>query len=553
MKKFILIFKILFILYCLPLYAQPIVEWTQRYNSSGNYYDYVNDMVVDAQGNMYIAGHSNADFLTMKYNASGNLQWAKTFDSPYHAGDQAIAVGLDKNKYVYVTGKGTNIYGKEDFMTIKYSNDGNLLWMREYINPDSAGAYSSALAVDDSGNVFVTGYCYKPDYTSKFGTVKYNTNGIFQWARFYGGVTIFSDMPYSITVDKKGNSYITGNTNESGNLRPITTIKYDSSGDIKWVNKYYGPNNTGGRGLKIRLDIFGNIFVGAEGTSGTNTKYDFILIKYDTSGTEKWVRRYHCQTGSNGNAYLKDISVDNNNNIYVAGNNDSNQNGWDFTTLKYNNNGDWQWIRRYKKAFNSSDDVNAITADRFNNIYVTGRTDNNTPWYQYLTVKYSTDGNFNWAMTYNNNSSYTLNHEGIAIGADSIGSIYITGNSEGNGTSMDIATIKYVTPTTIKNINSEVPNETKLFQNYPNPFNPVTNIKYQISKIEKGKLKTENSFVSIKIFDLLGREISSLVNEKQKVGVYEVLFDGSNLSTGIYFYRIQSGDFIQVKRMVLIK
>lgn len=89
-----------------------------------------------------------------------------------------------------------------------------------------------------------------------------------------------------------------------------------------------------------------------------------------------------------------------------------------------------------------------------------------------------------------------------------------------------------------------LPKSYSLNQNYPNPFNPITNIKYEIPK---------DIFVTIKIYDLLGREIKTLVNEFKNAGSYIVSFNGSELASGIYFYRIQAGNFVQVKRMVLIK
>ena len=83
-----------------------------------------------------------------------------------------------------------------------------------------------------------------------------------------------------------------------------------------------------------------------------------------------------------------------------------------------------------------------------------------------------------------------------------------------------------------------------LMQNYPNPFNPATTVRYQIPK---------TAFISIKIYDILGREIATLVNEEKPAGNYEVKFDGSGLSSGIYFYRLQSGDYSSVKKMILMK
>jgi photosystem II stability/assembly factor-like uncharacterized protein len=93
-------------------------------------------------------------------------------------------------------------------------------------------------------------------------------------------------------------------------------------------------------------------------------------------------------------------------------------------------------------------------------------------------------------------------------------------------------------------IGSEIPNAYKLFQNYPNPFNPVTSIKYQVKS---------SKYIKINVFDISGKDVATLVNEKQSPGTYEVSFNGSNFASGVYFYRIQSGDFVQVKKMMLIK
>ena len=89
-----------------------------------------------------------------------------------------------------------------------------------------------------------------------------------------------------------------------------------------------------------------------------------------------------------------------------------------------------------------------------------------------------------------------------------------------------------------------LPTEYTLYQNYPNPFNPSTKISYQLPK---------SSFVTLKVYDIIGREISTLVNEQQNAGQYEVAFDGSKLASGEYLYRIQAGDFISIKKLVLLK
>jgi hypothetical protein len=96
----------------------------------------------------------------------------------------------------------------------------------------------------------------------------------------------------------------------------------------------------------------------------------------------------------------------------------------------------------------------------------------------------------------------------------------------------------------IKEINSEIPDKFMLFQNYPNPFNPSTIIRFQIK---------DSRFVTLKIYDILGKEVATLVNEKLQPGVYEVPFSENRLSSGIYLYILESGDFREIKKMMLIK
>ena len=91
---------------------------------------------------------------------------------------------------------------------------------------------------------------------------------------------------------------------------------------------------------------------------------------------------------------------------------------------------------------------------------------------------------------------------------------------------------------------SSIPDDYLLFQNYPNPFNPSTTIRWQIPKA---------GFVTLKIYDVLGKEITTLVDEYKPVGEYKIEFNGMDLSSGIYFYQLKTGGFIQTKKMILIK
>ena len=99
------------------------------------------------------------------------------------------------------------------------------------------------------------------------------------------------------------------------------------------------------------------------------------------------------------------------------------------------------------------------------------------------------------------------------------------------------------------------PQKYYLHQNYPNPFNPITKIKYEIP-LSPPLLKGESEaggFVNLKVYDVLGNEITTLVNEEKPAGIYEVEFDGVNLSNGVYFYQLTAGSFVETKKMVLLK
>ena len=103
---------------------------------------------------------------------------------------------------------------------------------------------------------------------------------------------------------------------------------------------------------------------------------------------------------------------------------------------------------------------------------------------------------------------------------------------------------------------NDLPYNYALYQNYPNPFNPTTTIKFTIPSNVKREMSNSlpaYGVVTLKIYDVLGNEIATLVNEEKPAGSYEVEFDGTNLTSGIYFYQLRAGEFIQTKKMLLLK
>lgn len=101
----------------------------------------------------------------------------------------------------------------------------------------------------------------------------------------------------------------------------------------------------------------------------------------------------------------------------------------------------------------------------------------------------------------------------------------------------------------VQNITTQITSSFALEQNYPNPFNPMTKIKFDI----KQEYRSKESVVKLIVYDILGKEVATLVNENLQPGTYEVSFNGSNLTSGVYFYKLTTGDFIAVKKMIMIK
>lgn len=141
-----------------------------------------------------------------------------------------------------------------------------------------------------------------------------------------------------------------------------------------------------------------------------------------------------------------------------------------------------------------------------------------------------------------NGNFLTTNSTGVHEIDDTTGAIIRTVATASNFQFIDIYNTAGVTST--GNENNFTPSEFKLYENYPNPFNPTTNIRFAIPK---------SGFVSLKVYDLTGREISSLVNEFRQAGDYSVNFNASNLTSGVYFYTLKTESFSATKKMMLIK
>src|SRR4030042_1048528 len=422
-------------------------------------------------------------------------------------------------------------------------------WVARYNGPgnDNDGAY--AIAVDGTGNVYVTGQSYGGDSTyNYYATIKYNSAGDTVWVRRYNGPGNDSDYACAIAVDGTGNVYVTGSSVGSGTADDYATIKYDSAGNTVWVRRYDGSVNNEDWASAIAVDGTGNVYVTGSSVGSGTSSYDYATIKYDSAGNTLWVRRYNGP--DNDWDLARAIAVDGTGNVYVTGSIYGSGTYDDYATIKYNSAGDTLWVRRYNGPGNSVDWASAIAVDGTGNVYVTGSCVGSGTSDDYATIKYNSAGDTLWVGRYNGpGDDYAR-----AIAVDGTGNVYVTGESSGSGTADDYATIKYL---------SVGVEERDCFTNarndrltiYPNPFRNKLSIKFQITK--KSEIPDSQSEITLKVYDASGRMVRHFdhltIQPFNRVVWFGDDYSGCKVPAGIYFVRLECGNYKTVEKTVLLQ
>ena len=428
-----------------PIFAQSVdTAWVRRYNGPGNSIDWPYNIAVDELGNVYVAGGSNGsgsltDYATIKYYPNGDTAWVRRYNGPGNDQDQALAMKVDNSGNVYVTGYSTGLGTNLDITTIKYLANGDTAWVRRYSSPGSQADVGFAITVDNLENVYVTGRRegVYPDYA----TIKYDQYGNMIWVKTYNGPGNYWDESWDIAVDESGNVYVTGQSTGTQGNADFATIKYDSNGNTAWVRRYNGPVNGGDLAGDIGVDKSGNIYVnGLSSRSGIAGDCDYATIKYYPNGDTAWVRRYRGPVTTWGKA--GGMVVDDSGNVYVTGFSDVSGTFDDYLTIKYHPNGDTAWVRRYDGPANYSDGARGITIDDSGNVFVTGASRGSDSNWDYVTIKYRPNGDLTWAIRYNGPANGS--DDALAIAVDDSDNVYVTGHSDGVESYEDYATIKYV-------------------------------------------------------------------------------------------------------------
>ena len=347
------------------------LEWEKTWGGSS--LEQGNGIAVDSSGNSFITGTTmsygagGSDVFLLKYDSSGNFRWEKTWGSSGE--NEANGIALDDSGNVYITGYIWNSYeGWGEVLLLKYDLAGNLLWNTTW--GGSSLEQGNGIAVDSSGNSFITGttMSYGAGGSDVF-LLKYDSSGNLIWNNTWGGSD--DDYGYGTALDGSGNISITGYTESYGvGESDVFLLKYDSSGILMWNTTWGGSDDDYGYGTA--LDDSGNAFITGY-TENYGTAYnDVILLKYDRTGNLLWNTTW----GSSGLDYGNSIALSSSGTVFITGFTESYGKAYsDGLLYKYDSSGNLLWDITFGKS-NSFDDGTGIAIDSSGNAFIIGYTEN---------------------------------------------------------------------------------------------------------------------------------------------------------------------------------
>ena len=442
--------------------AQP-PQWVASYNGPANAADYDPKIVVDGAGNSYVTGLSagvgtNDDIVTIKYGPDGAVLWTKRWNNARVNGNEyPSAIAVDSSGNTYVTGttwnglNGTNGGTEYDWITLKYSPTGALLWARQYDDAIQWQDFANALAIDPQGNVIVGGESMSrapashprfPNWlTNNLTVVKYSPAGNVLWAQAYIGPEYMDDSLEHLAVDAQGAIVASGTSGvwRGGTTHDILTIKFFSDGTIAWIARNLGATlmrNNGNVPRKVCLDGNGDVYIAGWAPFGENGR-DVLVLKYNgASGGLLWSRTWGLELED----VVYDAALDPAGNLLVVGNTEPVPSpGYldsDSLLLKYSPTGNLLWQHIYNGPADLWDADPVVAPDVNGDIFVGLVSQSSTD--DYTILKYTPSGTLTWAWRYDGSRDDHV----FSIALDGAGSLWATGGSNGGAQHWNILTLR---------------------------------------------------------------------------------------------------------------
>ncbi|RJP72851.1 MAG: T9SS C-terminal target domain-containing protein [Ignavibacteriales bacterium] len=451
--------------------------------------------------------------------------------------------------------------GQRDMFVVKYNSDGDLLWAKS-AGGIASGDVAEGVVVDKNGNIYVAAsFTDSANYDTQkvisngsidASLVKYDQNGNVIWVRTGGGIG--EDKTRAVALDDDGNVYVTGyfdssavfgTTNLLGNdAADIYVAKYDANGNLLWIKQASSSGVDYGNGIVVTaagcfvIGKFANTVTFGTTTLTSFGNDDAFIAAYDLSGNFLWVK----QIGGTDKEYGNYITNGPSGNIYATGYFKSSTANFDLQTLNTYGAEDIFVVKLEGgtipvelASFNASVKDNSVTL-KWNTITETNNA--------FFTVERSKDNlNFVSVGSVKGHGTTTEKHSYSFIQSDVAAGEYFyrLKQTDIDGSFKYCSTIKV----TVKNVSSFA-----LQQNYPNPFNPSTIIEFQLPA---------DAVVSLTVYNAIGQEVALPVsNQMYSAGAYDVNFNADKLTSGLYIYTLKAKTadgniFTQTRKMTLIR
>jgi type IX secretion system substrate protein/beta-propeller uncharacterized protein DUF5122 len=486
-------------------------------------------------GVTYSFGAGSGDMYIVKLDASGTLQWPRTVGGPGYEAAEPIIQTADGG--YAVAGVTTSFGGgyPGDMYIVKLGASGSLQWSRTVGGTDYEG--TTCIVQTAEGGYAVGGL------TESFGAgsgdfyiVKLDASGTLQWSRTVGGTAY--DGAINIVQSKDGGYAIAGYTLSFGaGDFDMYIVKLDASGSFQWSRTVGGTRAEWAYSI-IQSPDAGYVVAGytySFGVWNCNDCNDMYIVKLDSGGTLQWTRN----VGGPGADFAHAIIQTTDGGYALVGGCLSFGNP-DWYIVKLNSGGSLQWSKNFRGGVNGEYAMDIVQTTDGGYVSV-GTTRGGAGGSEMSIVKFDANANTCVLTGFPPSQSGT---GGIITSPNptvTSPSPTVTSPSPTVGTGGILTNVCVIG---IQPISNEVPSEFKLYQNYPNPFNPNSKIKFQVSK---------TAYVILAIFDILGHEVESILNEQLKPGIYEVQWDAANYPSGVYYYRIETEGYIETKKMVLVR
>ena len=399
----------------------------------GSVYSFVIGSTLNSSGNL--------DILTEKFSPTGTLMWAAQYDGTGHGNDVGADVGIASNGEVYVTGTEYESSGdSSDAVVIKYSPSGAQRWTNKYNGSGSRNDGYSAILV--SGTVVVTvGSCWSTSDEYDMLTRRIDTAGSTVWTTTYDNVGL-NDGAVSLTA-RSGSLFVTGGTETVANTSyKIAVWKITpSSGAITTTTLSSSSSMGISQVTSIAEDASGQVYLcGTE--YNISTGFDLVTKKFDASLNLLWSNSYN--SSGTYDDVATSLCIDPHNNVIVTGYSNTASQGKDYTTIKYNSAGTQKWVKNFDGGVSGNDSATAVIVNDTDHIYVTGYSYNGST-NDYYTIRYDASGNKIWDIGFN--GIHNSDDRGLGIALDTLGAVVVTGQNK-FGASYTYTTVRYVEEST---------------------------------------------------------------------------------------------------------